>query len=158
MSEQMEVLIEKLVHGGSGLARLDTGQAVFVPGVLPGEQVRIEIRKKRKGVLEAALLKVLTPSNNRITPLCKGEKECTGATWPHIAYPAQLSCKQEILLDTLKKIGGMEPRRLLPILPSPRTDHYRLRTQFNVRMKDNRQRIGFFRQGSYDLIEVDFVF
>ena len=158
MSEQMEVLIEKLVHGGSGLARLDTGQAVFVPGVLPGEQVRIEIRKKRKGVLEAALLKVLTPSNNRITPLCKGEKECTGATWPHIAYPAQLSCKQEILLDTLKKIGGMEPRRLLPILPSPRTDHYRLRTQFNVRMKDNRQRIGFFRQGSYDLIEVDNAF
>lgn len=38
MSEQsapIEVLIEKLVHGGSGLARLDTGQAVFVPGVLP---------------------------------------------------------------------------------------------------------------------------
>ena len=158
MSEQMEVLIEKLVHGGSGLARLDTGQAVFVPGVLPGEQVRIEIRKKRKGVLEAALLKVLTPSKDRITPLCKGEKECTGATWPHIAYPAQLSCKQEILLDTLKKIGGMEPRRFLPILPSPRTDHYRLRTQFNVRTKDNRQRIGFFRQGSYDLIEVDNAF
>lgn len=158
MSEQMEVLIEKLVHGGSGLARLDTGQAVFVPGVLPGERVVIQIRKKRKGVLEAALVKVLTPSKDRITPLCRGEKECTGATWPHIAYPAQLGCKQEILLDTLKKIGGMEPRRFLPILPSPRTDHYRLRTQFNVRMKDNRQRIGFFRQGSYDLIEVENAF
>ncbi len=158
MSEQMELLIEKLVHGGSGLARLDTGQAVFVPGVLPGERVVIEIRKKRKGVLEAALVKVLTPSIDRITPLCKGEKECTGATWPHIAYPAQLSYKQEILLDTLKKIGGMEPRRLLPILPSPRTDHYRLRTQFNVRMKDGRQQIGFFRQGSYDLIEVENAF
>jgi 23S rRNA (uracil1939-C5)-methyltransferase len=154
----MEVLIEKLVHGGSGLARLDTGQAVFVPGVLPGERVVIQIRKKRKGVLEAALVKVLTPSNNRISPLCKGEKECTGSTWPHIAYPAQLSYKQEILLDTLKKIGGMGPGRLLPILPSPRTDHYRLRTQFNVRMKEDRQRIGFFRQGSYDLIEVENAF
>jgi 23S rRNA (uracil1939-C5)-methyltransferase len=161
MSEQtgnLEVLIEKLVHGGSGLARLDTGQTVFVPGVLPGERVVVTIRKKRKGVLEAALVKVLTPSKDRIIPPCNAEIECTGATWPHIAYPSQLKYKQEILLDTLKKIGGMEPRRLLPILPSPRTDHYRLRTQFNVRMKDNRQRIGFFRQGSYDLIEVNNAF
>lgn len=161
MSEQtgvLEVLIEKLVQGGSGLARLDSGQAVFVPGVLPGERVIVTIRKKRKGVLEAALVKVLTPSKDRITPLCNGDLECTGATWPHIAYPAQLKHKQEILLDTLKKIGGIEPRRPLPILPSPRTDHYRLRTQFNVRIKDDRPRIGFFRQGSYDLIEVNNAF
>src|SRR5208337_743282 len=48
--------------------------------------------------------------------------------------------------------------RSLPILPSPRTDHYRLRTQFNVRASGGKQRIGFFRQGSYDLIEVDDAF
>ncbi len=158
MSEQKEVLIEKLVHGGDGLTRLETGQTVFVPGVLPGERVVVTIGKKRKGVFKASLVKVLTPSIDRIAPLCHGEKECTGATWPHIAYPAQLKYKQEILLDTLKKIGKMAPGRLLPILPSPRTDHYRLRTQFNVRSKDNRQRIGFFRQGSYDLIEVENAF
>jgi 23S rRNA (uracil1939-C5)-methyltransferase len=158
MSEHSEVLIEKLVHGGSGLARLDSGQAVFVPGALPGERVAINVRRKRKGVLEAALVKVLTPSKDRISPPCRGEKECTGATWPHIAYPAQLRFKQEILLETLKKIGAMEPRRPLPILPSPRTDHYRLRTQFNVRMKDEQPRIGFFRQGSYDLVEVENAF
>ncbi len=159
MSEQMEVLIEKLVHGGSGLARLDTGQAVFVPGVLPGERVRYRDQEKaERGFRSRPRSRSSRRRTDRITPLCKGEKECTGATWPHIAYPAQLSCKQEILLDTLKKIGGMEPGRLLPILPSPRTDHYRLRTQFNVRTKDNRQRIGFFRQGSYDLIEVDNAF
>jgi 23S rRNA (uracil1939-C5)-methyltransferase len=158
MSDQHEVLIEKLVHGGTGLARLGTGQAIFVPGVLPGERVLITIRKKRKGVLEASLGEVLEPSKDRIVPPCNGETECTGATWTHIAYPAQLEYKQGILLDTLKKIGGMEPKRSLPILPSPQTDHYRLRTQFNVRMKDNRQQIGFFRQGSYDLIEVENAF
>jgi 23S rRNA (uracil1939-C5)-methyltransferase len=154
MSEQVEVVIEKLVYGGSGLARLADGQAVFVPGVLPGERVRASIRKKRKGVLEAALVEVLAPSRDRIAPPCKGEKQCTGATWPHIAYPAQLRLKEDILLDSLKRTGAMVPKRPLPILPSPSPDHYRLRTQFNVRMKDQKQRIGFFRQGSYDLIEV----
>ncbi len=154
MSEQVEVVIEKLVYGGNGLAHLADGQAVFVPGVLPGERVRASIRKKRKGVLEAALVEVLAPSRDRIDPPCKGEKQCTGATWPHIAYPAQLKLKEEILLDSLKRTGGMAPKRSLSILPSPRPDHYRLRTQFNVRLKDQKQRIGFFRQGSYDLIEV----
>jgi 23S rRNA (uracil1939-C5)-methyltransferase len=158
MTERAEVVIEKLVYGGSGLARLESGQAVFVPGVLPGERVRIEIRRKRKGFLEANLVEVITPSEDRISPPCSGEKQCTGATWPHISYPAQLACKQEILLDTLARIGGMTPRRFLPILPSPRTDHYRLRTQFTVRMSQGKQRIGFFRQGSYDLIEVDDAF
>ncbi len=154
MSEQVEVVIEKLVYGGSGLAHLVDGQTVFVPGVLPGERVRANIRKKRKGVLEASLVEVLAPSRDRINPPCTGEKQCTGATWPHIAYPAQLLLKEEVLLDSLKRTGGMAPKQPLPILASPHPDHYRLRTQFNVRMKDQTQRIGFFRQGSYDLIEV----
>jgi 23S rRNA (uracil1939-C5)-methyltransferase len=158
MTDRAEITIEKLVHGGSGLARLDTGQAVFVPGVLPGERVTVVIRRRRKGILEADLIEVLIPSRDRIDPPCNGEKQCTGATWSHIAYPAQLRYKQDILLDTLVKIGGMTPARSLPILPSPRTDHYRLRTQFSVSTSEGKQRIGFFRQGSYALIEVDDAF
>jgi 23S rRNA (uracil1939-C5)-methyltransferase len=158
MNECAEVRIEKLVYGGSGLARLESGQAVFVAGALPGERVSIKIKRKRKGFFEAELVGIVMASQDRIAPPCNGEKQCTGATWPHISYPAQLRFKQEILLDTLKRIGGIEPARPLPVLPSPQTDHYRLRTQFNVRMKDGKQRIGFFRQGSYDLVEVDRAF
>ncbi len=128
------------------------------PACIPGELVAVEIKRRKKGFLQAELVEIISPSADRIAPPCLGEKQCTGATWPHISYPAQLRYKQEILLDTLKRIGGMEPARPLPILPSPRTDHYRLRTQFNVRVKDGVQRIGFFRQGSYDLIEVEQAF
>ncbi len=158
MNEQAEVVVEKLVHGGSGLARLASGQVVFVKGVLPGERTLVTLKQKRKGFLEADLLEVITPSANRITPPCRGEKQCTGATWPHIAYSAQLGYKQDILLDTLSRVGGITPMRPLPILPSPRTDHYRLRTQFSVRSVEGIQRIGFFRQGSYSLVEVDDAF
>ncbi|HUI46955.1 MAG TPA: 23S rRNA (uracil(1939)-C(5))-methyltransferase RlmD [Nitrospirota bacterium] len=158
MNERIELTIEKLVHGGKGLARLGSGQAVFVSGVLPGERVVVAIKRKRKGILEADLIEVLTSSQDRIDPPCIGEKQCTGATWPHIAYPAQLRFKQEILLDTLAKIGGITPTRPLSILPSPRIDHYRLRAQFNVRPSGGKQQIGFFRPGSYDLIEVDDAF
>ncbi|HXY54473.1 MAG TPA: 23S rRNA (uracil(1939)-C(5))-methyltransferase RlmD [Nitrospirota bacterium] len=158
MNQQAELVIEKLVHGGSGLGRLDSGHAVFVPGVLPGERVTVALRKKKKGFLEADLVQIITPSRDRIKPPCEGEKQCTGATWSYIAYQAQLRFKQEILLDSLKRIGGIEPKRLLATVPAPRTDHYRLRTQFNVRSLDGMQKIGFFRQGSYDLIEVENAF
>ncbi len=158
MRGRADVVIEKLVYGGEGLAKLDTGQAVFVPGVLPGERVIIDIKRKRKGFLQADLVEIVTPSRYRIAPPCDGVKQCTGATWPFISYPAQLAYKQEILLDSLKRIGGIEPQELLPIMPSPRTDHYRLRSQFTVRREQGKQKIGFFRPGSYDLVEVEDAF
>jgi 23S rRNA (uracil1939-C5)-methyltransferase len=158
MNERAIVTVEKLVHGGSGLARLDTGQALFVNGVLPGERALVAVKRKRKGFLEASVIEIITPSEHRIDPPCRGEKQCTGATWTHIAYPAQLTYKEDILKDTLSRIGGITPQRPLPILPSPRVDHYRLRTQFNVRIVEGKQRIGFFRQGSYSLVEVDDAF
>jgi 23S rRNA (uracil1939-C5)-methyltransferase len=156
--ESHEVRIEKLVYGGEGLGRLASGQAVFVSGALPGELVRAGIVRKRKGILHAVAESIIEPSPDRVAPPCGGEKQCTGATWPFIAYPAQLRLKQEILLDALMRTGGMKPKRLLPIIPSPRTEHYRLRTQFNVRTEKGTQRIGFFRQGSYSLVEVEDAF
>jgi len=158
MTESHEVRIEKLVYGGEGLGRLASGQAVFVSGVLPGELVHARIVKKRKGILHAVAETIIEPSPDRVTPPCDGEKQCTGATWPFIAYPAQLRLKQEILLDALLRTGGMRPKQTLPIIPSPRTEHYRLRTQFNVRPEKGTQRIGFFRQGSYSLVEVEEAF
>jgi 23S rRNA (uracil1939-C5)-methyltransferase len=152
------VRIEKVVYGGEGLGRLASGQAVFVSGVLPGELVRAGIVRKRKGIFHAVAEEISEPSPDRVAPPCRGEKQCTGATWPFIAYPAQLRLKQEILLDTLQRTGGMRPKRPLPIIPSPRTEHYRLRTQFNVRTEKGLQRIGFFRQGSYSLVEVEDAF
>jgi len=158
MMEPQDVRIEKLVYGGEGLGRLTSGQVVFVSGTLPGELVRARITGKRKGVFHAVVEEVLEPSADRVAPPCGGEKQCTGATWPFIAYPAQLRLKEEILLDTILRTGGMAPKRPLPILPSPATDHYRLRTQFNVRSEKGTQRLGFFRQGSYSLVEVEDAF
>jgi 23S rRNA (uracil1939-C5)-methyltransferase len=158
MRESLEVRVEKMVYGGEGLGRLPGGPVVFVSGALPGELVRARVTGKRKGVFHATTEEVLEASPDRVAPPCDGEKQCTGATWPFIAYPAQLRLKETILLDTLRRTGGMEPRRPLPIIASPRTDHYRLRTQFNVRSEKGKQRFGFFRQGSYSLVEVEDAF
>lgn len=155
MSELVEVTIEKLVYGGSGMARLDTGRTVFVDSALPGEKIIVRIARRRKGVLLAEPVEVISASPYRALPPCRGEKECTGATWAHISYNGQLKFKEEILRDTLRHIAGIEAKRLLTIYPSPKKKYYRLRTQFNVRLSGDRQHIGFFRRGTYDLVEVE---
>ncbi|HCC69345.1 MAG TPA: 23S rRNA (uracil(1939)-C(5))-methyltransferase RlmD [Nitrospiraceae bacterium] len=149
----IEVTVEKMIYGGKGLAR-DNGLTIFIPGVIPGERVYVRIKKKRKGFAEAELIEIIKPSPDRITPPCKGEEECAGAHWPYISYPAQLRLKEEILLETLRKIGSIEPRNILPIIPSQNIDHYRLRVQFNVRYRDSRPLIGFFREGTHHLVEI----
>jgi len=43
MSEELMVSIEKLVYGGDGLAHASE-RTVFVPFVLPGEEVRVALK------------------------------------------------------------------------------------------------------------------
>jgi len=47
MSEEFLVSIEKLVYGGDGLAH-EGERTVFVPFVLPGEEVRVSLKSQKK--------------------------------------------------------------------------------------------------------------
>src|SRR5256885_4901496 len=73
------VQIDKLVHGGKGLAH-DGSLAIFVEGVLPGESVRIQLERVKKGYAEGRLLEVVTPSPDRTTAPCPVYGQCGG--WP----------------------------------------------------------------------------
>lgn len=63
-----EVIIEKLVHGGQGMATLDDGRKVFVWGALPGEKVAIRVIKAKKSYAEAIAEQVIEASPQRIAP------------------------------------------------------------------------------------------
>jgi 23S rRNA (uracil1939-C5)-methyltransferase len=61
----MEVKIEKLIYGGEGLAHQD-GATVFVPFVLPGEQVTVAPVERRKKFVRAKLDNVREASPERV--------------------------------------------------------------------------------------------
>ncbi|MFM8794975.1 MAG: TRAM domain-containing protein, partial [Acidimicrobiales bacterium] len=70
MSEPHVVGIEKLVAGGDGLARMDDGRVVFVPGVVAGERVEIDLVSKTNDFGHGRLLRVVEPSPDRRVPPC----------------------------------------------------------------------------------------
>src|SRR2546425_12376006 len=71
------VTIDKLVHGGKGLAH-NGAMAVFVEGGLPGESVRIQTERVKKGYAEGRLLEIVTPSPDRTTAPCPVYGQCGG--------------------------------------------------------------------------------
>lgn len=102
----VELTIEKAVTGGEGLARLD-GQVVFVQGALPGERVLAKVVERKRDFRRALAVNIIEASPFRQTPPCPWALICGGCDLQHASLEGQLQMKQEILLDTMRRIGGV---------------------------------------------------
>jgi len=150
------VIVEKIVTGGQGLARLADGLVVLVPLVLPGETVVVAVSKRHKGFAEGRLLEVVRPSPQRVAPPCPVFGRCGGCQLQHADYPAQLASKEGILRDLLVRDGHWPEAEIAalsqPMLASPSPWAYRQRVRLQV---DDHGRIGFFACHSHEVVAID---
>src|SRR5258708_38069539 len=105
MSEELQLLIEKLVYGGDGLGHAD-GNTVFVPYVLPGEEVRAEVSSRKKKLVWAKPAEILKADSARVKPVCPHFGTCGGGPYQQAPYQGQGKVKIEILEGTLSRMGG----------------------------------------------------
>ena len=157
-TDDLQLTIEKLVYGGDGLARTPPdeggrGKTVFLPFVLPGEEVEATLVESRPGFARARLEQVLTPSADRIAPDCPYFGECGGCHYQHISYEAQLRHKTEILRETLRRTAKLELQPDIQV-HSAEPWHYRNRSRLQVRHADG-FKIGYFRYNSHDVLAVE---
>jgi len=106
MPDELRLSIEKLVYGGDGLAHTD-GNTVFVPYVLPGEEVRAAAKTKKKKLIWAELLEVTSAAKERGKPKCPHFQRCGGCHYQHVPAAEQIRLKREILRETLSRLGGI---------------------------------------------------
>lgn len=104
--------IGSVTHDGKGIASV-SGKKVFVAGALQGETVRFLRRKRKKNYDEAELLEVLEASEARIEPRCAVFGTCGGCSLQHITADSQRVIKHQALMDSLQRIGQVEPQRWL---------------------------------------------
>lgn len=143
------VTIEKLVHGGFGLARTNKG-VVFVEGVIPGEQVTIELLPKKNGMQLARLITVHAPSPDRRVPPCSVAARCGGCDWLYIAYPRQVSCKEAIIRDTFSRIGKIADLPAFAVFTGEEFG-YRMRAQIKIGSSGEG---GFYRKKSNEIVPI----
>jgi 23S rRNA (uracil1939-C5)-methyltransferase len=117
--------IAKPIYGGMGLGYHD-GKVVMVPGVLPGEAVRVSPVRIEKDYMVCTLREILSPSEQRIIPECPGFGSCGGCDYLNTVGPYELQLKKEIALDSLRRTARLSPEQLpeIELTESDRT-HYR---------------------------------
>lgn len=146
-----ELVPTAMVAGGSALAREPEGRVVFVDGALPGERVRVAVESEHRGYFNARLLEVLDASPDRIAPPCPElARGCGACQWQHIEVGAQRSLKRDIVLDALKRIGGLAE---VPTKPTVELPSWSYRT--TVRAAVTNGRAGFRRARSHSSVAID---
>ena len=148
----VELLIDKLVQGGDGLATHD-GMKVFVPFSAPQERVRARIVTRKRDYAVAEIDQILEPSPLRVSAPCPHYGMCGGCQLQHINYQGQLVVKKLYVNETLQRIGQVfVPVRNVTTEAGPW--HYRNKTQYPVGSTGNGMTIGFFKRGTHDLLDV----
>ncbi len=149
-----ELTPTKLVYGGDALGH-HAGRTVLVPRVLPGERAELEEVRTAKGVTHARPLRILQASPQRVDPPCPYFGRCGGCHYQHLEPQLQSAGKQEILRETLRRLGGIDWKGDLPLHAGPPWN-YRNQAQFKVaHYPSGRIEFGFFEAQSHRVFPVD---
>ncbi len=130
----IECTIESLAYGGRGIGHVD-GMAVFVTGGLPGDVVTARIVKSRKRFAEAILESVVSPSRQRVEPICPHFGVCGGCAVQNLAYSEQLAQKGAQVESILGRIGNVTPSQMDTPVPSPALWRYRNKMEFSFEQR-----------------------
>ncbi|MBI4482997.1 MAG: class I SAM-dependent RNA methyltransferase [Acidobacteria bacterium] len=143
--------IEKLVHGGSGMGRLN-GRVVFAPWTAPGDLVSLESWQEKKDYFHAERVRVVEPSSERRAAPCPHFGVCGGCHWQHLKYDSQARWKREIFRETLLRALGEEFP--FDLIPSPEWG-YRRRVRLQIGRAAGNNFLGFFRGGTHEPFRVE---
>src|SRR5579863_9665131 len=142
-----------MIYGGDGLARTSEGKTVFVPLVLPGEEVAIAVEEEKPGFLRANLNELVTPSEKRIQPGCPYFGSCGGCHYQHTDYENQVEIKRTILRETFLRTGKFEWQEEIVIhVGEPWSYRNRARLKLHTR---GDFAIGYRRLASHELLPVE---
>jgi len=150
-SERFTCTPTAVVAGGDALARDPGGRVVFVAGALPAERVAVEVVGGGRGFARARVVDVLDPAPGRVEPPCPMvARGCGGCGWQHVDPATQRDLKETIVVDALRRIGGLDDPPVDETVALPAT-HYRT----SLRVVGAAGRPALRRRGSHEPVPLD---
>lgn len=123
--------VEVIDAGSEGKAVARVGDLViFVPFVVPGDVIDIQVIRKKRSFCEGKVTKIHTFSLRRAEPFCDHFGICGGCKWQHVKYEDQLFYKQKQVEDSLVRIGKISAPEILPIIASEKKQYYRNKLEY----------------------------
>ncbi len=153
--DALEALVERVVPGGEGLARTE-GVVTLVAGGLPGDRVRLRVEDASPRLIRGRAEEILEAGEARrpdadVCGLARSGA-CGGCDWPAARPEHHRALKTELVLDALRRLGGLTAADL----PEPRwlgsPPNYRLRNRLHL---DREGRLGFFAPRSKAVADLE---
>ena len=160
-----KITITDVAAEGKALAKVND-LVVFVPYVVPGDVVDLQVKRKKNHYAEAVAVKFHEYSPVRAVPFCQHYGVCGGCKWQCLPYAEQIKYKQKQVTDNLTRIGKIELPEISPILGSEETEFYRNKLEFTFSNKrwlteeevkedvkyDQMNAVGFHIPGAFDKV------
>lgn len=156
LNDVIEIVIEKSVYGGDGLARVGEEQfVVFVKDSIPNDKLKVKITSLNKKFARAEIVEIID-SPNRIKPFCALYNACGSCDCQITSYDFLIEQKSNILKDIFKNI--LPEDKIYPVIPSPDDKFYRHKIQYPAQQTKNSKRIllGYYKKNSHDLTNIKY--
>jgi 23S rRNA (uracil1939-C5)-methyltransferase len=149
--QMLELQIDGLGHDGEGVGRAQ-GFTFFIPGAIPGDQVLAVVKQVKKNYGFAEVVKVISPSPDRVMPECSVFGRCGGCALQHMDYQAQLRWKRQRVVDALQRIGGFSDPVVHETIGMAQPFRYRNKGQYPVTLSGEQLVAGFYAKGSHEVV------
>ena len=148
--------VESLDLEGQGVAHNAEGKVVFIEGALPGEEVQVQVHRRKNNWEQASMTALRRESSQRVVPQCKHFGTCGGCKLQHFHIGAQVATKQRALEDALWHLGKVKPEQILRPIEGPAWG-YRYRARLSVRhvQKKGKVLVGFHERKSSYVADMD---
>jgi len=155
MNQEVLITIKRLGINGEGIGYYKK-QAVFVDGVMPGEQVVIKIIEIKGSYSKGQVVRVKVKSENRVKPFCKHFGSCGGCQIQHIDYKTQLLLKEEMIYQTFERYSNLDLDKIVfnKIIAMNNNKYYRHKSQMPVKNTKTGVTTGLFKKESNDLVDI----
>jgi len=145
--------VESLDLEAQGVAHNEEGKVVFIEGALPGEEVQVQVGRKKNNWEQAAMVAMRRESSQRVRPGCPNfglhAGACGGCKMQHLHVSTQVAVKQRVLEDNLWHLGKVKSEMMLRPIEGPAWG-YRYRARLSVRYvaKKGHVLVGFHERKS----------
>jgi 23S rRNA (uracil1939-C5)-methyltransferase len=115
------------------VGRLPAGKALFVPGTLPGERVRVRLVEEKASFARGVVVELLETAPERVRPRCPAAGSCGGCSWQHVALEAQRDWKRRLLTGELLRHGVLSAGEAVAPVAGGEGFGHRTRTRLHRR-------------------------
>lgn len=153
----MQELILKpdaFAYRGKAVAAMPSGKRCFIRGGAPGDTLLCEITKEKKSYAEAEIREIVTPSPDRIKPVCRYADRCPGCVYAHVDYPTELAWKQRQFERFLLHSNLADPSAMQEPAPAPQRAGWRNKIKLTADKQGDGVRIGYLMEDNRTVLDI----